>query len=214
MTGRASRGYREEDGVEDSSATETFAAVRLEVDTWRWKGVPFYLRTGKRLAADHSEIALQFRDPPTRLFRDTPLARSEPNWLVFQLRPCESIGLIAQARNPGLDFASRPVNLHADYAAAGEQEHSAYEQLLLDVIEGDHTPFLRFDEVEWAWRVMTPILDAWSAGRPSLYPAGSDGPAEQSRLLDSGHQWRPLTRPTTGTRGGQSRSQRHEEPSR
>jgi glucose-6-phosphate 1-dehydrogenase len=190
--GKRVRGYLEEEHIGSDSSTETFAALKLRVDNWRWKGTPFYLRTGKRMASTSSEIALQFHAPPRRLFRETPLEQPECNWLVFRLKPTESVDLFAQAKRPGLELQSRQVVLHASYARDGEPEFSAYEQLLLDVLEGDATPFLRFDAVEWAWRIIDPVLRAWQRGKPEDYPAGSDGPASQRRLLQSGHEWRAL----------------------
>jgi glucose-6-phosphate 1-dehydrogenase len=186
------RGYLDEPGVPPGSRTETFAALRLDIDSWRWKGVPFLLRSGKRLRRNYSEIAIELRSPPTRLFCETPLERAEPNWLVFRLRPDEAIDLTARAKRPGLELASRPVQLHADYARPGEQTWSAYAQLLLDVMEGDRTPFLRFDEVEWSWRVLQPVLDAWAEGEPEDYAPGSDGPASQWEILPEGVRWRSL----------------------
>jgi len=194
-------GYREEPGVDPRSATETFAAVRLHLDDWRWEAVPVLLRSGKRLAAKGHEIAFRFREPPTRLFRHTPLAHAEPNWLVFQMSPQECMNLVVRTKQPGLELEARDTVLNANYTAEGETEASAYEGLLLDVLEGDHTPFLRFDEVEWAWRIVDPILKAWSHGEPEPYVSGSDGPTAQHRFLDPGHAWRPVA-PAPVTRSG------------
>jgi glucose-6-phosphate 1-dehydrogenase len=192
--GRSVPGYLEEPGIPAGSATETFAALKLVVDSWRWRGVPFYLRSGKRLAADVSEIAFRFREPPTRLFALTPLAQAEPNWLVFRLNRPEGIDVYLQAKEPGLELRAGTARLHTDYGTAGD-ETSAYEQLLLDALDGDHTPFLRFDEVEWAWRLLEPVLAAWRDGRPCLYPAGTEGPSSQDDILEAGHHWRPIARP-------------------
>jgi glucose-6-phosphate 1-dehydrogenase len=192
-------GYRDEEGVPDDSETETFAAVKFFVDNWRWKDVPFYLRSGKRLARDVTEIAIQFREPATWLFRETPLEHVEPNWLIFRIRPRESVQLTALAKQPGLELETRQVALEAGYARASDQPASAYEQLLLDLLEGDTTPFLRFDEVEWAWRVLQPVLDAWEAGAPELYRSGDEGPRSQHAILEAGHEWRPLR--TTAAHG-------------
>jgi glucose-6-phosphate 1-dehydrogenase len=185
-------GYLDEEHIADDSNTETFAALKLLVDNWRWKGTPFYLRTGKRMASTKSEIALQFHAPPRRLFRETPIEQSERNWLVFGIKPAESVDLVAHAKRPGLDLEARKVVLHASYTKDGEPEFSAYEQLLLDVLEGDATPFLRFDAVAWAWRIIDPVLRAWRQGQPDDYAAGSDGPPSQRRILDQGHQWRSV----------------------
>jgi glucose-6-phosphate 1-dehydrogenase len=187
--------YVDEHGIPDDSTTETFAAVRLEVDNWRWQGVPFYLRSGKRQGAKLSEIAYRFRPPPTRLFEQTSLDGGEPNWLVFRLDQPEGIDLFIQTRAPGLELVAETGHLHTDYGD-GSERTTAYEQLLLDVIEGDHTPFLRADEIEWAWRILDPVLDAWEVGVPTPYPAGSDGPSSQDSILLPGHRWRTL--PTAG----------------
>jgi glucose-6-phosphate 1-dehydrogenase len=186
-------GYRAEPGVDPHSRTDTFAAIRLHLDTWRWEGVPILLRSGKRLAAKAHEVAYRFKEPPTRLFRHTPLAHPDPNWLVFRMSPKECTELVMRTKQPGLDLEARESILRAEYSTADdEREASAYEQLLLEVLNGDHTPFLRFDEVEWSWRIVQPILDAWKAGAPEDYVAGSDGPAGQHRFLGSGHAWRAL----------------------
>ncbi|WP_045235014.1 glucose-6-phosphate dehydrogenase [Deinococcus pimensis] len=184
-------GYLEEPGVEASSRTETFAALRLNVDNWRWRGVPFYLRSGKRLRSDVSEVAMRFRNPPTRFFSSTDLDPTDDNWLVFRLKPREVIDWVVTAKQPGLELQSRSVTLRTDYAAPGEG-FSAYEQLLLAALEGDRSAFLHADEVEWAWRVLQPVLDAWQGGAPDPYPAGSDGPDSQDHLLQAGDTWRPV----------------------
>ncbi len=183
--------YRLEPGIAADSTTETFAAVRLRVDNWRWQGVPFYLRSGKRLAAPLSEIAYRFREPPTHLFHRTALAEAEPNWLVFRLDQPEGIDLFLQTKTPGLDMESDQSRLHADYGTKSETT-TAYEQLLLDVIEGDHTPFLRVDEVALAWKLLDPVLDHWQHGEPAHYPAGSQGPLSQQTILQPGHHWRAI----------------------
>ena len=192
IEGKPVIGYRAEPGVDPTSRTETFAAVRLHLDTWRWEGVPVIMRSGKRLASKAHEVAIRFREPPTRLFRHTPLEHAEPNWLVFRMSPNECIDLVVRTKQPGLELEAHESVLRADYAEADDREASAYEGLLLDVLEGDHTPFLRFDEVEWAWRIVEPILQAWHVGAPEDYVAGSDGPTGQHRFLDPGHAWRPI----------------------
>ena len=188
-------GYLEEEGVAHDSTTETYAAVKLYVDNWRWRGVPFYLRTGKRLRADRSEIAIQFKTPPLHLFRETPLDRLEPNWFIFEMKPSEAIYLVAQAKKVGLELTPRTIVLRAGYRELHQEGFDAYTTLLLDVLEGNRQHFLRFDEVEWAWRVLDPILKAWQSDDSPLptYPAGSEGPEEAFRILDSElHRWRPL----------------------
>jgi glucose-6-phosphate 1-dehydrogenase len=188
-------GYRSEPGIPRGSRNETFAALRLEVDNWRWHGVPFYLRSGKRLASNYSEIAVQFREVPGAVPR---AVHAGNNWMIFRITPTEQMDLLVTAKCPGLDLAGQPAGrrivMTAPYVGAGEQEFSAYEQLLMDAMEGDRRHFLRFDEVEWAWRLLTPVLDAWQSGEPDFYAAGSEGPATQKRLLDPGHAWCSIAR--------------------
>jgi len=186
-------GYQEEAGVEPNSATETFAAAKFYIDNWRWRGVPFYLRTGKRLARQSSLIALRFRHPPQQLFRETPLESIAPNWVLLSLQPEESMRMEIHVKQPGLDMDTRVLQMNASFRKDDEQALDAYETLLLDVIEGDRSLFIRFDEVEWAWRVVDPILKHWAVEREYIptYPAGSWGSAEAARLFDSDDQaWR------------------------
>lgn len=187
--------YRKEPGVPRNSCTETFAALRFEVNNWRWQGVPFYLRSGKRMASNCSEIAVQFKQVPDALPGGKTAAN---NWMVFRIRPQESLNLVATAKVPGAELEAHTVVLTAPYACDSEQEFSAYEQLLMDALDGDRTHFLRFDEVEWAWRLLEPVLRAWRSGAPDKYTAGSEGPASQNRLLAPGHAWRPVRVSKTG----------------
>ena len=186
---RKLKGYRDEPGVADDSTTETFAALRLEIDSWRWEGVPFYLRSGKRLASNCSEIAVQFKRNPGALPGEVS---ADQNWMIFRIKPNQSMTLLANAKVPGLELDGHQVRLTAPYAEEGHSGFSAYEQLLIDALEGDRTHFLRFDEVEWAWRVLDPVLKAWKRGKPQAYAAGSEGPSGQHRLLDADHAWRPV----------------------
>ncbi|MEJ7730097.1 MAG: glucose-6-phosphate dehydrogenase [Polyangiaceae bacterium] len=195
IDGEAVPGYLEEPSIPAGSRTETFAAIKLFIDNWRWKGVPFYLRTGKRLAGTRTEIAVKLKHPPTRLFHGVEAMDLRSNWFVFTVKPDESIDIVAQAKRPGLDLADRTVTLHTPYHRQGEDEFSAYEQLILDALEGDRTHFLRYDEVDWAWRIIEPVLEAWQTGTPASYAAGSEGPEEQSKLLEPGHRFRPLSPP-------------------
>jgi glucose-6-phosphate 1-dehydrogenase len=186
-------GYRDEAGVAPGSIAETFVAAKLYVDNWRWRGVPFYLRTGKRLARQLSLIAIRFRHPPQQLFRETPLEFIEPNWILLSLQPSESMHIELHSKQPGLGMNTRVIRLDASYRRGREKTLEAYETLLLDVMEGDRSLFLRFDEVEWAWRVVDPILRHWTRQRDSIpvYPAGSWGPPEADRLFDKLDQtWR------------------------
>jgi glucose-6-phosphate 1-dehydrogenase len=195
IDGKPRIGYRAEPGVDPTSRTETFAAIRAHLDTWRWEGVPVLMRSGKRLAAKVHEVAFRFREPPTRLFRHTPLEHVDPNWLVFRMSPTERTDLVVRTKQPGLELEARESVLSASYTEEGDEasEASAYEGLLLDVLEGDHTPFLRFDEVEWSWRIIEPVLKAFEqVGTPEDYVAGSDGPTAQHRFLGPGHAWRPV----------------------
>ncbi|HEX2254600.1 MAG TPA: glucose-6-phosphate dehydrogenase [Thermoanaerobaculia bacterium] len=183
-------GYHEEQGVPEGSRTETFAALRLSLDSWRWQGVPFLLRTGKRLRRRVTEIAVTFRRPPVALFEsmdcETPV---EPDVLVMTLQPGEGFALYFDIKKPGepLQLEKRP--LRFDYEEAFGPLPEAYETLLLDILQGDQTLFVHAEEVEAAWRLYTPLLDAGLPVEP--YKAGSWGPAEADRLLAPGaERWR------------------------
>jgi glucose-6-phosphate 1-dehydrogenase len=191
--GQSLSSYQEEHGVESDSTTETFVAAKFYIDNWRWRGVPFYLRTGKRLAKPLSLIAIRFRHPPQQLFRETPLESIAPNWVLLSLQPNESMHLEIHAKQPGLGLATRVIQMNASYRESDEGLADAYEALLLDIARGDASLFLRFDEVEWAWRVVDPILKHWAQEREFIhtYPAGSWGPEEANRLFDAEDQlWR------------------------
>ncbi len=193
VAGQQVHGYQDEPDVEPDSVTETFATAKFYIDNWRWRGVPFYLRTGKRLKQNLSMIALRLRHPPQQLFRETPLETLEPNWIVLSIQPEESMHVEIHAKQPGLDMDTRVVKLNASFRHPDENPLDAYEALLLDVIEGDRTLFIRFDEVEWAWRVVDPILKYWAQERDFIhtYPAGSWGPIEANRLFDGEDtEWR------------------------
>lgn len=181
--------YCREPGIAHNSRTETFAALRFEVNNWRWRGVPFYLRSGKRMASNRWEIAVEFKQVPDVLPGAHAVAN---NWMVFRLKPQESLNLVATAKVPGAKLTAHNVVLTAPYACDPDKEFSAYEQLLMDALEGDRSHFLRFDEVEWAWRLLDPVLRAWRHGAPESYASGSEGPAGQNRLLAPGHRWRPV----------------------
>lgn len=186
-------GYQQESGVEPSSTTETYVAAKFYIDNWRWSGVPFYLRTGKRMTEQLSLISIRFQHPPQQLFRETPLENIEPNWIVLSIQPHESMHIEVHSKQPGLDMNTRTSRLIASYRNEHEQLSDAYETLLLDVIQGDRSLFIRFDEVEWAWQVVDPILRQWSHDTDFIhsYPAGSWGPEEATRLFDSEeHCWR------------------------
>ncbi len=186
-------GYRDEEGVAADSTTETYAALMLYIDNWRWRNIPFYLRTGKRMAEDNSLISIRFKHPPQQLFRDTRIERVEPDWVVMGIQPNECLRMELQVKEHGLEMRTRTARLDASYCAQEEVQLDAYEALLLDVIEGDHSLFLRHDEIRWAWTVVDPILKVWESEREftHTYPAGSWGPAEASRLfIRDDQRWR------------------------
>lgn len=187
IRGQAVPGYLQEPHIPAGSRTETFGALKLNVDNWRWHGVPFYLRSGKRLARDYAEVAVQLKEVPRGLFGE-----GLRNWLVFRMKPDERIDMVVWAKEPGLTLKTRPRVLSTPYRREDEMEYSAYEQLLLAVLQGDRTPFPRYDEVEEAWRIVDPVLEAWARGKPESYTAGGDGPAAQERLMDAGTAWRRL----------------------
>jgi glucose-6-phosphate 1-dehydrogenase len=190
-------GYTQEPGVSPTSLTETYAALKLEVGNWRWAGVPFYLRTGKRLPKRVSEIDIEFKCPPFMLFKNTDVPELQPNLLTLRIQPDEGISLRFGAKVPGSAMRIRGVNMEFLYgsAFAGEPPE-AYERLLLDCMLGDSTLFTRRDEVEAAWSIITSILEGWQAqgvSHLSLYPAGSWGPeAADALLARDGKRWRSL----------------------
>lgn len=191
--GAAVPGYLDESGVAADSRIETYAALRLRIDNWRWQGVPFYVRAGKRLAEDASLVALRFRDPPQRLFDTAGVAPADPNWILLSLRGRACMGLELCAKEPGTELGTRSIRLDASYHPPGGAVIDAYQTLLLEVIRENRGLFLRFDEVEWAWRVLEPVLRAWALDpvAPARYAAGSWGPASAERLLATGgHHWR------------------------
>jgi glucose-6-phosphate 1-dehydrogenase len=186
--------YRQEPKVPPQSKTETYAAVKLQVDNWRWAGVPFYLRSGKRLARRATEIVIVFRRPPLLLFQRTPVDDIQPNKMVIRIQPDEGISLWVQAKQPGPSINLAPVKLNFAYKDFGAQlETTGYEQLLYDCMIGDPTLFHRADMVEAAWKIATPILDLW-ASLPARdfpnYPSGSWGPAAADELIKrDGRSW-------------------------
>jgi len=189
--------YRNEARVSPTSNTETYVALKLEIDNWRWSGVPFYLRTGKRLARRATEIAIQFRRPPFVLFRNTKIADLETNRLVVHIQPDEGISLRFGAKVPGPVMQLGLVNMEFDYARDfGRSHNTGYERLLHDCMIGDATLFQRADMVEAGWKVITPILDVWRtvpAERFPNYDAGTWGPAEADELLArDGRSWRTI----------------------
>jgi glucose-6-phosphate 1-dehydrogenase len=193
MDGKQVPGYLDESGVAKDSITESYVAAKFFIDNWRWRGVPFYLRTGKRLAKQTSLIALRLRHPPQQLFRETPLENMTPNWILLSIQPDESMHLEIHVKQPGLGMQTRVIQMNAGYRQDRDPQPDAYEALLADIIRGDATNFIRFDEVEWAWRVVAPILGYWQQARNVIhtYAAGSWGPEEADRLFEGeGQMWR------------------------
>jgi glucose-6-phosphate 1-dehydrogenase len=193
IDGQAVPAYSDEPGVQLNSVTETYAALKLYIDNWRWRGVPFYMRTGKRMAENNSAICIRFKEPPHHLFRNTRVDRIMPNWMLIGIQPDECLKTEIQVKVKGLEMRTRTISLDATYRAKDEKEADAYEELLLDIMRGDHSLFLRYDEVEWAWRVVDPVLMVWSMERDFIatYPAGTWGPRGTYRLFDREDQfWR------------------------
>jgi glucose-6-phosphate 1-dehydrogenase len=193
LHGRPVAGYREEPGVAAGSDTETYVAMKLGIDNWRWAGVPFYVRTGKRLATRKTEIAIHFKQAPFALFRDTPVERLTPNVMTLHIQPSEGVSLQFSAKVPGPVLHLGGVTMdfkYADYFKASNS--TGYETLLYDVLIGDSTLFQRADNVEAGWAVVQPVLDAWAAGHGEVHPyaAGSAGPPQADRLLArDGRRW-------------------------
>jgi glucose-6-phosphate 1-dehydrogenase len=188
-------GYVQEKGVKPDSTTETYAALRLQIDNWRWAGVPFYLQTGKRLVKRVSEIVIRFQRTPHMIFRRGDVS-VDPNRLVIRIQPDEGIALSVNAKEPGPDLKISPVNLEFKYQEVfGGEPPEAYERLLLDAIHGDPTLYSRGDWIEQAWRLTQPILDHWAqtSGPLPPYEAGSWGPGEADAFIarDSGAWRRP-----------------------
>ena len=193
INGKAVPGYLEEPGVAADSVTETYAALKLFIDNWRWAGVPFYLRTGKRMAENSSAICVRFKSPPQDLLRHARQGPPQPNWIMLGIQPNDCLKMEMQVKVPGLDLHTRTLSLDATYRKGDDEDYDAYEGLLLDVMQGDHSLFLRIDEVEAAWRVVDPILKVWAMERDFIngYSAGSWGPRGTYRLFDRDDQfWR------------------------
>ena len=196
-------GYRDEERVAKDSLTETFVALEFRIENWRWGGVPFYVRTGKRLAEQLTEIAVHFKRTPQALFARTPDDRIEPNVIALRIQPDEGIAITFGAKRPGTAMHTGTVDMNFCYRTGfGVRSPSAYETLLLDVVRGDATLFTRRDGVEAQWRLITPIEEAWAKQPPPDFPnyeAGSDGPAAADELLArNGHSWRRIADSNSG----------------
>jgi glucose-6-phosphate 1-dehydrogenase len=197
VNGRTIDPYRRAPSVASGSTTETYVALKLKVDNWRWAGVPIYLRTGKSLSKRRSEIVIRFKQAPLALFRDTPVESLTQNDLVLHIQPEEGVTLRFGAKIPGPEMHMGGVEMKFDYQDYFNAAPSTgYETLIYDCMNGDATLFKRADDIETGWRIVQPVLDAWSGepgAEPPIYPAGSSGPQEADALLTrDGRHWRPL----------------------
>jgi glucose-6-phosphate 1-dehydrogenase len=196
VAGEQVPGYREEEGVDPDSRTETYAALRLQVSNWRWAGVPFYLRTGKRLARKVTEIAVTLKPVPHLAFQSSGSVGVQANQIILTVQPDEGVSISLGAKIPGPRMRIRPVNMEFRYGTSFLSESpEAYERLILDAMRGDATLFTRNDEIEALWGIIDPILTAWhedTSSSVAQYPAGSQGPSEADALLDEGRRWRRL----------------------
>ena len=189
--------YRHEPDVSPGSDVETYAALKLSIENWRWSGVPFYIRTGKRMAARKTQIAIRFKGTPAALFRDTPVRSPAPNWLLLRIQPDEGIAFEFGAKIPGPTMKLGDVRMDFKYRDYfGTAPSTGYETLIYDVMIGDATLFQRADNIEAGWHVVQPVLDVWSVEPPNDFPnyeAGSQGPKEADELLErDGRAWRPI----------------------
>lgn len=192
IAGKKVPGYLQEDRIPPDSHRETYVGMDVRVDNWRWAGVPFFLRTGKRLPARVTEIAIQFKPPPLSLFKTVEcegdfcqLVEDRPNQLIFRIQPKEAITLRVSSKRPGMQYQIHPVRMDFSFDEEFASLPEAYERLLLDVLRGDSTLFTRSDELEAAWRFLTPVLEAWESPehRPEEYPAGTWGPQASDAML-------------------------------
>lgn len=193
VNGQQVPAYLSEPGVDHESVTETYAALKLYIDNWRWAGVPFYIQTGKNMPKNRTIVAIRFKHPPKQFFRDSQVKKMEPNWIVFGIQPEESIRVELTAKQPGLEIKTEQTSLDATLKGDDDTNYDAYEELLLDVIMGDRSLFLRYDEVKAAWNVVDPIIQAWSSETSYIdtYASGSWGPEGSKKLFDHPEQcWR------------------------
>lgn len=193
VNGQPVPAYLEEPGVAEESVTETYAALKLYIDNWRWAGVPFYIQTGKNMPKNSTMVSIRFKYPPKQFFRESQVKKMEPNWIVFEIQPEESIRIELTAKQPGLEIMTEQTSLDATLKGDDNTNYDAYEELLLDVIIGDRSLFLRYDEVKAAWNVVDPILQAWSSETSYIdtYASGSWGPDGAKKLFDHPDQcWR------------------------
>jgi glucose-6-phosphate 1-dehydrogenase len=194
IEGKKVKGYRQEPGVEKTSKTETFAAVKLFIDNWRWQGVPFYLRTGKRMNEPISVITIQFRPVPHQSFPHESMDNWESNRLIIYIQPNMGIRLRFQSKRPGLKMLLNPVNMLFDYYSSyATVAPEAYETLLYDIISGDATLFMRADQMEAAWSILMPVIESWESNTATGFPnysVGTQGPEDAEALIArDGHTW-------------------------
>ena len=193
VDGHHMKGYLEEDDAPKNSVTETYAAMKVYIDNWRWKDVPFYLRTGKCMPDSRATIAIRFKKPPQELFKNTNIGGSHANWILMGLQPDNTIRIELQAKEPGLELSAHTVGLETIETEDSKHKLDAYEALILDAIIGDRSLFLRADEVDLAWKAVDPIINKWSKEQDFIhtYKAGTWGPEEVNRIFDDPcHQWR------------------------
>ena len=189
--------YREEPDVASESSVETYAAMKLSIDNWRWAGVPFYIRTGKRMRKRKTSIAIRFKEPPSNLLRDMKVRKASPNWMLLRIQPDEGMALEFGAKVPGPAMQIGDVRMDFKYEDYfGTAPATGYETLIYDVMLGDATLFQRADNIESGWAVVQPVLDYWANNRPVDFPnyrAGSDGPAAADQMLErDGREWRQI----------------------
>jgi glucose-6-phosphate 1-dehydrogenase len=197
IDGKPTVAYRQEDNVAPDSNVETYVGLRLMIDNWRWAGVPFYLRTGKRLSKRMTEIAIRFKRAPHAIFRETPVEELDADWLILRIQPDEGIRLRFNAKRPGPEMELESVAMDFKYSDWFKQAPAVgYETLLYDALMGDATLFQRADQVEAAWGIVEPVLTAWSTTRPTHFPnytSGSTGPDNANELIArDGRAWRPI----------------------
>jgi glucose-6-phosphate 1-dehydrogenase len=197
VLGKHANAYRQEPNVAPDSNVETYVAMRLEIDNWRWAGVPFYIRTGKHMSGRKTEIAIRFKQAPYAPFQNTPVESLRPNWLVLSIAPGEGVSLQFEIKRPGpvVDLAAVTMDFrYSDWFP--KEANVGYETLIYDVMIGDQTLFMRADMVEQTWRVVQPVLDLWGSKKGDFpnYPSGSDGPKAADKLLarDGERTWRPI----------------------
>lgn len=193
VNGESVPAYLDEPGVAADSVTETYAALKLYIDNWRWAGVPIYVQTGKNMPMNKTMVAICFKEPPKQFFRNSQVEKAEPNWIVFGIQPNESIKIEMIAKQPGLELNTQQVSLNAAMKKEGEASNDAYEELLLDVIKGDRSLFLRYDEVKAAWGIVDPVIETWEQDTAYIdtYESGTWGPKGANKLFEHPEQgWR------------------------